>query len=38
VAVDVASGVESAPGLKDLEKLRLFISQAAGVLPPLVSG
>jgi phosphoribosylanthranilate isomerase len=26
-AVDVASGVESAPGVKDLEKVRLFIQQ-----------
>lgn len=27
-AVDVASGVESAPGLKDLDKVRAFIAQA----------
>jgi len=34
VAVDVASGVEQAPGIKDAEKLRLFIREAADALPP----
>jgi phosphoribosylanthranilate isomerase len=28
--VDVASGVESAPGVKDLEKVRCFIAEARG--------
>lgn len=35
VAVDVASGVESAPGIKDAEMLRRFISEARSALPPL---
>lgn len=35
VAVDVASGVESAPGIKDAEMLRQFISEARSALPPL---
>ena len=30
VAVDVASGVESAPGRKDLEKVRAFVAAALG--------
>jgi phosphoribosylanthranilate isomerase len=29
--VDVASGVESSPGVKDHERLRAFIEAAAGV-------
>jgi phosphoribosylanthranilate isomerase len=32
-AVDVASGVESEPGIKDLEKLRLFIQRAKEAVP-----
>lgn len=32
-AVDVASGVESAPGVKDEEKMRLFIDAAHGAQP-----
>lgn len=35
VAVDVASGVESAPGIKDADMLRRFISEARAALPPL---
>lgn len=35
VAVDVASGVESAPGIKDADMLRRFISEARSALPPL---
>jgi phosphoribosylanthranilate isomerase len=27
-AVDVASGVESSPGMKDMEQVRLFIREA----------
>ncbi len=30
--VDVASGVESAPGIKDHEKIRLFVRRAKEVL------
>ncbi len=30
-AVDVASGVESSPGVKDPEKLRAFFERATGV-------
>jgi phosphoribosylanthranilate isomerase len=30
-AVDVASGVEAAPGVKDHDRLRAFIDAAAGV-------
>lgn len=30
-AVDVASGVESAPGVKDAERMRLFLERAKGV-------
>jgi phosphoribosylanthranilate isomerase len=29
-AVDVSSGVEDAPGIKNAEKMRLFISEAKG--------
>lgn len=29
-AVDVSSGVESAPGIKDIEKVKLFISRVSG--------
>ena len=32
-AVDVASGVESAPGVKDEEKMRMFIDAAHGAQP-----
>ena len=28
-AVDVSSGVESAPGIKDIEKVKLFISMVS---------
>jgi phosphoribosylanthranilate isomerase len=31
--VDVSSGVESAPGVKDLEKVRAFITNAKSALP-----
>lgn len=33
-AIDVASGVESAPGIKDLEQVRAFISKARSALHP----
>ena len=32
-AVDVASGVETAPGVKDLSKLAAFVAAARGVVP-----
>ncbi len=31
--VDVASGVESAPGVKDLERVRAFVAAARGLTP-----
>ena len=34
-AVDVASGVEAAPGVKDLIKLKAFIARASGTQAPL---
>ncbi|MGI9500036.1 MAG: phosphoribosylanthranilate isomerase [Geminicoccaceae bacterium] len=33
-AVDVSSGVESEPGVKDIDKIRTFLKKAAGLSPP----
>lgn len=37
-AVDVASGVEAAPGLKDLERVRRFVAAARASRPPPAGG